>query len=128
MPAQHGATRGEDPFFAPLGDAFHHEYPRLIEALLAQASPFRSAHDRGCIRSFLHCRGDVCSQVARQARNTEAPLVVVDWKGKLTPGRARILKEIFETAAVPVLLARERPARASHLKLGKTPLRRRETI
>jgi hypothetical protein len=113
---------GTDGFACQPRDAFHHEYPRLVEQFVGQASPLTSVRQKKVIRNFYHHCGDPLGFLLRYLRDGKygaaGGMVVVEWKGRFDPGRARVLKRLLAAAGSPMLLLRQ-PQRlaCSHLRV-----------
>ena len=99
-------------------DQFHHEYPRIIEHLAAQASPFSSAREIRCIRNFSHCHGDVADEILKMIHTNPSAMLVLEWKGFLAKGRAETLRKILRQSASLVLLTKARLPPHARLKVG----------
>lgn len=105
-----------------LSDQFHHEYPRLVDELIAQGSPLSSPRERQVIRDFFHCYGDVSDELKRRMRKNSEKLMIFEWKGSFRRGRAKKIRLLLRHASGPVLLIREAGRIKSHLKVGHDPV------
>lgn len=108
------AARLEQP-----GDEFHHEYPYLVEDLVAQACPFSTRRERQLIRGFLHCRGNPEEEIQSRMCVEGGGILVLLWSGSLRQGRAVTLKATLKSANYPVILVKRRPEASFQLKVGK---------
>ncbi|MGZ3689664.1 MAG: hypothetical protein ACXWP5_08850 [Bdellovibrionota bacterium] len=91
-----------------LDDQFHHEYPQMVEQVIAEASPYSTIRERRCIRDYCHRTGDVPSSVLEMMSRAQNGLLILEWNGVLLQGRAERLKEILRRSEVPVLLTQQR--------------------
>lgn len=96
----------------------HHEYPRMREEFIAQASPYSSGRERLWIRSFVHVCGDVVRALQRRMHGRPQSILVMEWKGNLGPGHAKVLREVLIEAKFPLLIVREESAPISSLMIG----------
>jgi hypothetical protein len=105
-----------------LGDAFHHEYPRLLDELVAGACPYSSIRERSALRSFFQVRGDTARQIFVMLRKKRRGLLIVEWKGNFAHGHAETVKAILNTSRYPVLLIKPAAEETSSLCLGGKPI------
>ncbi|MGZ6371696.1 MAG: hypothetical protein ACXWPM_13140, partial [Bdellovibrionota bacterium] len=91
-----------------LDDQFHHEYPQMVEQVIAEASPYSTIRERRCIRDYCDRTGDVPSSVLEMMSRAQNGLLILEWNGVLLQGRAERLKEILRRSEVPVLLTQQR--------------------
>lgn len=113
-----GKAAWDASILAQVSDEFQHEYPRLIEELVLQASPYSGSEERRRIREVCHCTGDVSQQILLHVRQGRRPLLVLEWKGRLERGRARTMKGLLEQVSCPVLLVRERKGPEARLRVA----------
>lgn len=102
-----------------VSDEFHHEYPRLVEEFINEASPFTSGKEKLVIREFFHCSGDPLKLLSAQIRKRRQDLLVLEWKGHLESGRARLVKYFIGRGDIPVLLVRQIERVRFRLKVGE---------
>jgi hypothetical protein len=102
-----------------LSDHFYHEYPRLVERLISEGSPFSSLRERRLIRKFWHCWGNEANEILKLSTKNISALLVLEWKGILLKGHAAILKFILSNCNQAVLLVRQASQGTSLLKVGK---------
>jgi hypothetical protein len=98
-------------------DQFYHEYPHLISEFVARGSPYSSMHEKKVIRHFIHCTGLELDEIVKGGRKQARPLVVVEWKGNLKRGHARVLKGILAQTDWPILLTRQKKDVGPQLKM-----------
>jgi len=101
-----------------VSDEFHHEYPRLVEQFISQASPYTSERQKKVIRTFRHGAGDPFLLIQGQVKGRRHGLLVMEWKGRFKPGRARLIKQMVGRGELPVLLVRQSKRARSTLKVG----------
>lgn len=99
-----------------LCDEFYHEYPHLISEFLAQGSPYSSMREKTVIRHFIHCTGLELDEIIKSGRKETRPLVIIEWKGSLEKGHAKVLKGIVSQTDWPILLTRQRINRTIQIK------------
>lgn len=97
-------------------DEFYHEYPHLISNFVAQGSPYSSMREKEVIRHFIHCTGLELDEIIKCGYEESRPLVVVEWKGNLSKGHAKVLKGILAQTDWPILLTRQKSNHGVHLK------------
>jgi nucleotide-binding universal stress UspA family protein len=97
---------------------FYHEYPKLLDQLIAQSSPYSEMRDRLVIRSFQHGCGYVADEILKCVGEKASSLLVLEWKGSLASGRARTIKSAMARHSFPILLIREVAKQRSVLKVG----------
>lgn len=101
------------------GDHLAREYPRIVEQLIAQGSPFEGEHMKRRIREFSHRCGSVGEAILSKAREATEPLIVLEWSGQLGGKRAPLVKHLIKGAAVPLLLTKASRTSPSHLLVGR---------
>jgi nucleotide-binding universal stress UspA family protein len=47
--------------------------------------------------------GDPCEEIIRYAADSDCDLLIASWKGRLSPGRARVVQKLLEQATYPLL-------------------------
>lgn len=115
-----GTRRGQSPSnrLALLSDEFYHEYPRMIEDFIEEASPYSTMEERLVIREFSHVFGNVLDYLRRTVRKDSKTLLIVEWKGTLCHGHGQAVRMLLRRTTAPVLLVREELAARSRLKVG----------
>jgi hypothetical protein len=103
---------------AKMGHEFCHEYPQLVSDVIAQGSPYTSVAKRVVIRHFMHRIGGALEEIINRGRQQVRPLVVIEWKGTLEGGHAKLLKGILARTDWPVLLTKENNTERCSLKVA----------
>ncbi|OFZ53376.1 MAG: hypothetical protein A2428_10460 [Bdellovibrionales bacterium RIFOXYC1_FULL_54_43] len=106
------------PLLSFLDDAYH-EYPRMLEELIAEASPLTSIEEKASIRDFHFCTGEAAREIVNQMKKRHTSLVAIEWHGRLTRGHARVLKHILRQAHCLILLVKTESHVHFRLKVGK---------
>jgi nucleotide-binding universal stress UspA family protein len=104
---------------ARYADALHYEYPGQLEGLVERALAQCGPEARGRIRDVALCRGDVARELQKLIEERRVSLLAVGWHGRFMTGRARVLKQLIQTIASPVLLVRPEPRMLFRLKVGE---------
>lgn len=92
-------------------DQPQHEWPEWSRQFLEQLEVCCELPERLHPRFFLS-RGEPGAQILRWAVERRADLVVLAWRGRLLPDRARTAKEVLLKAPCPVLFLRVEPEEA----------------
>lgn len=101
------------------GDEIHHEYEAKVDQLVAEGSPFSSPRERQSIRTFVHTYGDVTHEIVRAMKRSPKSLLIMEWKGEMARGRAKILRKVLRRIRRPIFITKPRPAPSFRLKVGK---------
>jgi hypothetical protein len=101
-----------------ISEHFYHEYPKVIDQLIAQSSPYSGMRDKLVIRGFQHGSGCIADQILKCVQERTSCLLVLEWKGSLASGRASTIKSAMAHHSFPILLVREVPKQRSVLKVG----------
>jgi nucleotide-binding universal stress UspA family protein len=96
-------------------DAAHHEYPEMLNELVARACPLCSPAERRRIGAVRLLRGDVARELLEQQ---QADVVVAGWHGFLEAGHAQVLKTLLQHLRSPMLLMKRLPKQHFRLKIG----------
>jgi nucleotide-binding universal stress UspA family protein len=56
------------------------------------------------VRRFGTCLGDPATEIVRFATERDADLIVLEWRGRMDPAHARVVKGVLTNAPCPVLL------------------------
>jgi hypothetical protein len=99
-------------------DEFQHEYYGKIEQWVAEGCPFASSRERFRVRDFYSCYGDVSERICSVVKKTSKRLLILEWKGFFSQGRARILKAILKSESCPIFLVRAAVSAPLRLKVG----------
>lgn len=102
----------------PCMDAPHHEYPEILNELVARACPLSGTAERRRIGALRLYRGDIAHGLLELAEQTHMDVVIVGWHGFLGTGHARVLKTLLTRLHCPLLLVKRRPKQAFRLKVG----------
>lgn len=115
-----GADPGRDGFGARAryADALHHEYPRQLEELVRRALPHCGPAECRRISGLALCYGDAAAELLQLIEDRRVSLLIVGWRGRFMTGRARVLKQLAQAVAQPILLVRPGPPRPFRLKVG----------
>jgi len=102
-PAEPGTLTG--PVYV---DQPQHEWPAWAREFIA-----RFGTSLGRYPPATHCRlflrtGDPASEILRFASEHASDLIVLEWRGRLDPTHARVVKAVLANAPCPVLLLRTR--------------------
>lgn len=116
---QFRGTTDDPSLMGKICDTFYHEYPYLVSEFVSQGSPYSSMHDKKVIRRFIHCTGDELIEIIKCGFQQNRPLVVVDWKGNIERGHAKILKGILRQTDWPILLTKQIPNQNRQNKILK---------
>jgi hypothetical protein len=100
-------------------DQPHHEYPGMVEELIAEAAPYSSLGDRKVIRDFCHCYGSVLNELRTRLKKERDVLIVIEWKGSFHGGHAKKFKGLLNFMRGPILLIREEEKYQSNLLIGR---------
>jgi nucleotide-binding universal stress UspA family protein len=65
--------------------------------------------------------GDPGEEIVRYAADTDCDLLIASWKGRLSPGRARVVQQLLERATYPLLFLVSRRPDAG-IALGENPV------
>ena len=103
-------------------DALHHDYPEMLNELVARACPLCPPAERRRIAAFRVYRGDVVRGLLDEQ---EADVVIVGWHGFLETGHARLVKAMLQELRCPMLLVKRRSREFFRLKVGDALARRR---
>jgi nucleotide-binding universal stress UspA family protein len=104
---------------ARYADALHHEYAGQLEGLVKRALARCGPEGCGRIRNVALCRGDVADELQKLIERERASLLAVGWHGRFMTGRARVLKQLIQVIASPVLLVQPEPRMLFRLKVGE---------
>jgi nucleotide-binding universal stress UspA family protein len=104
---------------ARYADALHHEYPGQLEEFVSRALPQCAPEECQRIVDIALCRGDVVTELLKMIEHKRISVIVVGWRGRFLSGRARILTELIQTIANPVLLVQRKPRTTLTLKVGE---------
>ena len=67
--------------------------------------------------------GDPSEEIVRYAADSDCDLLIASWKGRLSPGRARVVQTLLEQATYPLLfLVSRRPD--AEIAVGSQPSHR----
>lgn len=101
-----------------VGDEFQHEYPELMERVISEASPFSNPRQRSRARWFHHASGRTTDEIRKILEAERGAVLVIEWKGILERGHARVVKEIVHEKRYPILFVKMGRLRKSTLKVG----------
>lgn len=101
-----------------VGDEFQHEYPKLVDKVVSEASPFSTLSQKKYVRDFYHCAGSTVDEITNALHRSPDTALTVEWKGTLLKGRAEVVKNILRDLKYPVLFVKERRQAKSTLKVG----------
>ena len=102
-----------------LGDQFHHEYGLRLEHIASEASPYSTVEERSHLRHFLQCTGFTTAEVVKTLSQLPGAILVLEWKGSLATGHAKIIKGILKETFSPILFVKTAHERKSTLRVGK---------
>ncbi len=118
---QFKGTTDDPSLMGKFCDEFHHEYPYLVSEFVSQGSPYSSMHEKEVIRRFIHCTGRELNEIIRCGYQQTRPLVVVEWKGNIEKGHAKVLKGILRQTDWPILLTKQMITQNRHNRILKEP-------
>jgi nucleotide-binding universal stress UspA family protein len=104
---------------ARYADALHHEYAGQFEGLVRRGLSQCRPEDASRIAGIALCRGDVAAELEKLIASTGASLLAVGWRGRFMAGRARVLKQLIQAIAMPVLLVQPEAPMLFRLKVGE---------
>lgn len=104
---------------ARYADALHHEYPRQLEELVSRALPQCAPEECRRVVDIALCRGDVAAELLKLIERKRISVIVVGWHGRFLTGRARVLTELIQATANPVLLVKPELRTPLRLKVGE---------
>jgi nucleotide-binding universal stress UspA family protein len=104
---------------ARYADALHHEYSAQLEELVDRALPHRPASERRRIEEIVLCRGDASAELATLIERKAISLLAVGWRGRFMTGRARVLKQLVQVIAQPILLVKPQARVSFRLHVGE---------
>lgn len=104
---------------ARYADALHHEYPGQLDEFVSRALPQCAPEECRRIVDIALCHGDVVTELLKLIERKQISLIVVGWHGRFLAGRARVLTELIQAIANPVLLVQRTPGTTLTLKVGE---------
>ena len=103
---------------ARYADALHHEYPGQLEEFVSRALPQCAPEECRRIVDIALCHGDVVAELLKVIERKQISVIVVGWHGRFLTGRARVLTQLIQAIANPVLLVQREPRTTLTLKVG----------
>ncbi|MGQ9424333.1 universal stress protein [Gilvimarinus sp. F26214L] len=101
-------------------DSPYHEYAGRLEAMVNRASMQCSPAECRClVEDVALCRGDIAEELVKIIRKRDIDVLAIGWHGHLAPGRARILTQLLQRCAKPVLLLKSEQPPEFALKVGE---------
>jgi nucleotide-binding universal stress UspA family protein len=100
-------------------DAPQHELPQRLTELVEQAARGCTDAARRCIQEVALGRGDVATELIALVEERGADLLVLGWHGSMSPGRADVVKRLFERVRCAMLLVPAAPAPRFRLRVGE---------
>jgi hypothetical protein len=104
---------------ARYADALHHEYPGQLEELVSRALPRCGPEARRRIEDIALGQGDAAAEQLALIERKRVSALVVGWQGRFMTCRARVLKQLIQAIASPVLLVKPEPRTPLRLKVGR---------
>jgi nucleotide-binding universal stress UspA family protein len=104
---------------ARYADALHHEYPCQLEEFVRRALPQCTLQECRCMVDLALCHGDVVTELLKLIERKRISVIVVGWHGRFLTGRARVLTELIQAIANPVLLVKPEHRTTIRLKVGE---------
>lgn len=101
-----------------LGDQPHHEYPQLLDRILAEASPLSDLKERAQVRRLYYAQGIPAVEILKTANQFPSCALVAEWHGSLTLGKAKTVKKLLRQIVIPIFLVKAEPKLKSILKMG----------
>jgi len=92
-------------------DQSHYEFEAWEDEFI-RSSFARSARPPEVRAEVCLCSGDPGVEIARFAREEDCDLIVAAWGGRLSPGRAHVVRTLLREAVCPILLLRARASGA----------------
>lgn len=102
----------------PFMDAPHHEYPEILNELVARSCPLSGTAERRRIGALRLYRGDVARALLELTEQKHMDVVIAGWHGFLGTGHAQVLKTLLKRLHCPLLLVKRRTKEAFRLKVG----------
>ena len=104
---------------ARYADALHHEYPRQLEEFVSRALPQCAPEECRRVVDIALCHGDIVTELLKLIERKRISVIVVGWHGRFLTGQARVLTELIQAIANPVLLVQRKPRTTLTLKVGE---------
>jgi nucleotide-binding universal stress UspA family protein len=104
---------------ARYADSLHHEYAGQLEELVKRALAQCGPEESHRIQEVALCHGDVAAELLKLIERKAVSLLAVGWRGRFLTGRARVLRQLIQTIASPVLLVQPEPRMLFRLKVGE---------
>jgi nucleotide-binding universal stress UspA family protein len=104
---------------ARYADALHHEYSGQLEEFVSRALPQCAPEECRRIVDIALCHGDVVTELLKVIEHKQISVIVVGWHGRFLSGRARVLTQLIQAIADPVLLVQRKPRTTLTLKVGE---------
>lgn len=104
---------------ARYADALHHEYPGQLEEFARRVLPHCRPEDWRRIADVALCRGPRAAEVLALVERKRVSVLVAGWHGRFATGRARVLKQLLERIAIPVLLVKAPSRMPFRLEVGE---------
>lgn len=102
-----------------LGDQAHHEYAKMIDKVVSEASPTSDLEERMRVTEIRHLVGCTADNLGKLIAETPGGLLCVEWQGCFLEGHAETIKTLLKSADYPVLFVKRVRERKSKLKTGK---------
>jgi nucleotide-binding universal stress UspA family protein len=104
---------------ARYADALHHEYPCQLEEFVRRALPHCAPEECQRIVDIALCRGDIATELLKLIERKRINLITVAWHGHLLTGRARVLTQLIQAIATPILLVQRKRRTTLTLRVGE---------
>jgi nucleotide-binding universal stress UspA family protein len=104
---------------ARYADALHHEYPGQLEEFVRRALPHCSPAECRRVTDIALCHGDVAAELHDLIERKRISALAIGWRGRFMAGRARVLKQLAQTIAQPILLVKPERRLPFRLKVGE---------
>lgn len=101
-----------------VGDEVQHEYPEMMERIVSEASPYSDPRQRAHVRRFHHVSGQTADEIRKVMESEPGAVLVIEWKGVLERGHAKVVKDVVEEQGYPVFFVKAGRVRKSKLKVG----------
>lgn len=99
-------------------DGAYHEFPKMIDEFIVEATPLTKIEKRKCLRNFYISRGQTTEEILGRINQNASELVAVQWQGTFMTGHARILKAILRESKSAVLLVKRKDDARFNLRAG----------
>lgn len=116
------ATPSEVIGIASTGDEACHEYSLLLDRIVSKTSPRSGIVEKQRVTDLHHLYGKASREILSLLKKNQRSLLVLEWNGDLTQGRAGVFRSLLKQAHSPIFIVKMAPERHCHLKIPKIRL------